>query len=99
MIRDVYFIVASSGQCKYHKSYSRTPVDEALVSGFFTAMGSLITSMPEGQIKSVPAGNYKFTVTASNYKDAEKVMKLAVDSALKGFNEKTGEAKFTRDDQ
>lgn len=63
MIRDVYFIVSNTGQCKYHKSYSRTPVDESLVSGFFTAMGSLITNMPEGTIKSVPAGNYKFTYT------------------------------------
>ncbi len=63
MIRDIYVIISQTGQCKYHKSYSRTPVDEALVSGFFTAMGGIITSMPEGQIKSVPAGNYKFTYT------------------------------------
>ncbi|MHA1731734.1 MAG: ADP-ribosylation factor-like protein [Promethearchaeota archaeon] len=63
MIRDIYFIVAATGQCVHHQSYSRTPVDEALVSGFFSAMGSIITSMPEGQIKSVPAGTYKFTYT------------------------------------
>jgi len=63
LIRDVYIIVAGTGQCIYHKSYSRTPVDEALVSGFLGAMGSMITMMQEGTVKNVPAGNYSFTYT------------------------------------
>ncbi|MHA1818863.1 MAG: ADP-ribosylation factor-like protein [Promethearchaeota archaeon] len=53
----------SNQQCKFHKTYSRTPVDENLVTGFLGAMSGLIAAMPEGTIKTVPAGNYMFTYT------------------------------------
>ncbi|OLS12519.1 MAG: Rab B GTPase [Promethearchaeota archaeon CR_4] len=63
LIRDVYIIIAATGQCIYHKSYSRTPVDETLVSGFLGAMGTTITMMQEGVVKNVPASTYSFTYT------------------------------------
>ena len=63
MIRDVYIIRLRSGECAYHHSFTRTPVDVSLVSGFLSAMSDMIRAMPEGTSKSVPAGNYKFTYT------------------------------------
>ncbi|MCP4760618.1 MAG: GTP-binding protein [archaeon] len=63
MIRDVFVIRMTNQQCKFHKTYSRTPVDESLVTGFLGAMTGLIQTMEEGTIKTVPAGNYMFTYT------------------------------------
>lgn len=63
MIRDIFIIRLSNQECKYHKTYSRTPVDESLVTGFLGAMTGLIQTMAEGSIKTVPAGNYMFTYT------------------------------------
>lgn len=63
MIRDFFIFRLATGQCTFHRSYSRTKMEDALVGGFFSAMGSLIAAMPEGLVKSVPAGNYKFTYT------------------------------------
>ncbi|MBD3352443.1 MAG: GTP-binding protein [Candidatus Lokiarchaeota archaeon] len=63
MIRDIFVIRINNQECKYHRTYSRTPVDENLVSGFLGAMAGLIQTMPEGTSKTVPAGNYMFTYT------------------------------------
>jgi len=63
MIRDVFVIKMVNQECKFHKTYSRTPVDESLVTGFLGAMSGLIGAMPEGTVKTVPAGNYSFTYT------------------------------------
>ena len=61
MIRDIFIFRLMNQQCIFHQTYSRTPVDESLVSGFISAMSALIMAMPEGGLKSVPAGAYKFT--------------------------------------
>jgi small GTP-binding protein len=61
MIRDIFLIKMINQECIFHQSYSRTPVDESLVIGFISAMSALIMSMPEKNVKSVPAGTYKFT--------------------------------------
>lgn len=63
MIRDIFVIQMGTQECKFHKTYSRTPVDESLVTGFLGAMAGLIQTMPEGSVKTVPAGNYMFTYT------------------------------------
>jgi len=51
------------------------------------------------QVLYVSAGNYKLKITSTDYKTAEKILKECVDSAVKEFDEKEGEAKFTRDSQ
>lgn len=63
MIRDVYIIKLADGSCQYHHTFTRTPVDISLVTGFLSAMSNMIRAMPENSVKSVPAGNYKFTYT------------------------------------
>jgi len=63
MLRDIFVIQMNNQVCKFHRSYSRTPVDESLVTGFLGAMAGIIQSMPEGTVKTVPAGNYIFTYT------------------------------------
>ncbi|MHA1341310.1 MAG: ADP-ribosylation factor-like protein [Promethearchaeota archaeon] len=63
MLRDIFVIQMSNQVCKFHRSYSRTPVDESLVTGFLGAMSGIIQTMPEGVVKTVPAGNYMFTYT------------------------------------
>ncbi len=63
MIRDIYIIRLRTGECAYHHSFTRTPVDISLVTGFLSAMSDMIRAMPENQWKSVPAGSYKFTYT------------------------------------
>lgn len=65
MIRDVYIIKLGSGECKYHQTFTRTPVDISLVTGFLSAMSDMIRMMQENVVKSVPAGNFKFTYTQS----------------------------------
>ena len=63
MIRDVYIIKMRTGECSYHHTFTRTPVDISLVTGFLSAMSDMIRALPQGSVKSVPAGNYKFTYT------------------------------------
>ncbi|MGV9170952.1 MAG: ADP-ribosylation factor-like protein [Promethearchaeia archaeon] len=63
MIKDAYIIKLRTGEAIYHHSFSRTPVDVSLVSGFLSAMSDMIRAMQENTVKSVPAGNYKFTYT------------------------------------
>jgi len=63
LIRDVYIIKLRTGSCEFHHTFTRTPVDIALVTGFLSAMSDMIRAMPEDSVKSVPAGNYKFTYT------------------------------------
>lgn len=65
MIRDVYILNLRTGACNYHHTFTRTPVDISLVTGFLSAMSDMIRAMPENSTKSVPAGNYKFTYTPS----------------------------------
>ena len=50
-----------TGECAFHHTFTRTPVDISLVTGFLSAMSDMIQAMPENSVKSVPAGNYKFT--------------------------------------
>jgi len=52
-------------ECRMHRAYAKTPIDDNLVSGFIAAMSGLIMTMPEGDVKSVPAGTYKFTYAHS----------------------------------
>jgi len=59
----VYIIKLRTGECTYHHTFTRTPVDISLVTGFLSAMSDMIRAMPENSVKSVPAGNYKFTYT------------------------------------
>jgi len=66
MIRDVYIIKLNTGECKYHQTFTRTPVDISLVTGFLSAMSDMIRMMQEDVVKSVPAGNFKFTYTQNN---------------------------------
>jgi small GTP-binding protein len=61
MIRDLLVIDLMTSTCKYQKSYTRAPVNPHLVTGFIGAMAGVIVSMPEGQVKSVPARPHKFT--------------------------------------
>ena len=63
MIRDVYIIRLRTGECAFHHTFTRTPVDISLVTGFLSAMSDMIRAMPENSVKSVPAGTYKFTYT------------------------------------
>ncbi|MHA1272333.1 MAG: ADP-ribosylation factor-like protein [Promethearchaeota archaeon] len=66
MIRDVYIIRMRTGECAYHHTFTRTPVDISLVTGFLSAMSDMIRAMPENSVKSVPAGSYKFTYTPTS---------------------------------
>ncbi len=61
MIRDVYIIKLESGDCTYHHSFTKTPVDISLITSFLTGMFDLIKTMDEESMKAVPAGAYKFT--------------------------------------
>ena len=61
MIRDLFVFKMMTHECKMHRAYAKTPIDDNLVSGFIAAMSGLIMTMPEGDVKSVPAGTYKFT--------------------------------------
>ena len=61
MIRDLFIFKMMTHECRMHRAYAKTPIDDNLVSGFIAAMSGLIMTMPEGDVKSVPAGTYKFT--------------------------------------
>ena len=65
MIRDLFLFKQLTQECKLHRAYAKTPVDENLISGFIAAMSGLILAMPDKGVKSVPAGTYKFTYSHS----------------------------------
>ncbi|MDP7116195.1 MAG: S1 RNA-binding domain-containing protein [Candidatus Woesearchaeota archaeon] len=45
------------------------------------------------------AGKYKLRVTSSDFKDAEKVLKKAIDKVTAGFEKHNGKVVFKRDDE
>lgn len=47
-------------------------------------------------IRYVGGGKYKVIVNSSNYKDAEKIMKKGIDTAIKFIEKKGGKASFKR---
>ena len=66
MIRDLFVIKTLTQEAVLHESFSRTPIQDSLVLGFISAMSAMILAMPEKNMKSVPAGSYKFTYSHSS---------------------------------
>ena len=97
MIRDLFIFKMMTHECRMHRSYAKTPIDDNLVSGFIAAMSGLIMTMPEGDVRSVPAGTYKFTyaharglifVICSDAGDPDADLAKKLDNLIKKLEEK-----------
>ncbi len=103
MIRDLFIFKMMTHECRMHRAYAKTPIDDNLVSGFIAAMSGLIMTMPEGDVKSVPAGTYKFTyahakgfifVLCSDSGDRDEDLAKKLSNLIKKLEEKNAFSLF-----
>ena len=59
MIHSVY-IIKKTGECLFSRIYDKNGVDEALISGFLSAMQSFVSEISGDYIRTLKTGNVKF---------------------------------------
>lgn len=89
MIRDVYVLKRATGEVMIHKTFSRKGVDEAVFSGFYSALNAFAEELGHGGIETINLGEVSFyfmlhkaddilfaiaTDKAHNAQDVQKVL-------------------------
>ena len=60
MIRDVYVLKRATGEVMIHKTFSRRGVDEAVFSGFYSALNAFAEELGHGGIETINLGEVSF---------------------------------------
>lgn len=60
MIRDVYVLKRATGEVMVHKTFSRRGVDEAVFSGFYSALNAFAEELGHGGIETINLGEVSF---------------------------------------
>ncbi|MFX0097787.1 MAG: ADP-ribosylation factor-like protein [Candidatus Hodarchaeota archaeon] len=99
MIHSVY-VIKRTGECLFSRIYDENGVDEALISGFLSALQSFISEISGDYIRTLKTGNVKFVynlfddlifVFCSDLDEDEEKLRLKIDRAQSVFlNEFSG---------